>query len=116
MSSIRLCLAATAASAIVLLLPGCAGGKARPTAAAADDEVIIVRRDDPLAYRFDMQQNGRRMSADEFDAWMKARGIPIATAIYLEPDLFDAGAEAMEFAVRRLRAAFAASPRRDSAV
>ena len=79
MSPIRLCLAAATASAIVLLLPGCAGGKARPTASAAADEVIVVRRDDPLAYRFDMQQNGRRMSADEFDAWMKARGIRIAT-------------------------------------
>jgi len=28
--------------------------------------------------RFDMNQNGRRMSADDFDAWMKARGIRIA--------------------------------------
>jgi len=25
-----------------------------------------------------MNQNGRRMSADDFDAWMKARGIRIA--------------------------------------
>ncbi len=28
--------------------------------------------------RFDMSQNGRRMSADDFDAWMKARGIRVA--------------------------------------
>ena len=28
--------------------------------------------------RFDMIQNGRRMTADDFDAWMKARGIRIA--------------------------------------
>ncbi len=28
--------------------------------------------------RFDMSQNGRRMSAEDFDAWMKARGIRIA--------------------------------------
>jgi hypothetical protein len=45
--------------------------------------------DDPAAYkpqtefdntpwRFDMNQNGRRMTADEFDAWMKARGVRVA--------------------------------------
>ena len=28
--------------------------------------------------RFEMTQNGRRMSAGDFDAWMKARGIRIA--------------------------------------
>lgn len=28
--------------------------------------------------RFQMIQNGRRMSADDFDAWMKARGIRVA--------------------------------------
>jgi len=29
---------------------------------------------DPQAWRFNMTQNGKRMTADEFDAWMKARG------------------------------------------
>lgn len=29
--------------------------------------------------RFDMSQNGKRMTADEFDAWMKAQGIRVAT-------------------------------------
>lgn len=28
--------------------------------------------------RFEMVQNGKRMSAEDFDAWMKARGIRIA--------------------------------------
>lgn len=28
--------------------------------------------------RFEMTQNGRKMSAQDFDAWMKARGIRIA--------------------------------------
>ena len=28
--------------------------------------------------RFQMIQNGRQMSADDFDAWMKARGIRVA--------------------------------------
>ena len=31
------------------------------------------------SHRFDMTQNGRRMTAAEFDAWMKARGIRVAT-------------------------------------
>jgi rare lipoprotein A len=34
---------------------------------------------DNSPYRFDMTQNGRRMTAEEFDAWMKARGIRVAT-------------------------------------
>ena len=31
------------------------------------------------ANRFYMEQNGKRMSAEEFDAWMKSRGIRVAT-------------------------------------
>jgi len=34
---------------------------------------------DNSPYRFDMTQNGRRMTAAEFDAWMKSRGIRVAT-------------------------------------
>lgn len=34
---------------------------------------------DNSPYRFDMTQNGRRMTAEEFAAWMKARGIRVAT-------------------------------------
>lgn len=33
---------------------------------------------DNTPWRFDMNQNGKRMTADEFDAWMKARGVRIA--------------------------------------
>ncbi|QDH71191.1 septal ring lytic transglycosylase RlpA family protein [Marilutibacter alkalisoli] len=33
----------------------------------------------PVEHRFDMRQDGRSMTADEFDAWMKARQIRIAT-------------------------------------
>ena len=32
---------------------------------------------DASAWRFNMTQNGKRMTADEFDAWMKARGIRV---------------------------------------
>lgn len=34
---------------------------------------------DNTPWRFNMEQNGKRMSADEFDAWMKARGVRVAT-------------------------------------
>lgn len=47
--------------------------------------------DDPAAYkpqtafdntpwRFNMNQNGKRMTADEFDAWMKSRGVRVVKA------------------------------------
>ena len=49
----------------------------------------VVDPNDPAAYkpktefdntpwRFNMTQNGKRMTADEFDAWMKSRGVRIA--------------------------------------
>lgn len=58
--------------------------KAAPAAVGANP-------DDPAAYkpktafdntpwRFDMNQNGKRMTADEFDAWMKARGVRVVKA------------------------------------
>jgi hypothetical protein len=60
-------------------LPACAGTKHRATAKAGKQEaVVIVRPDDPFAYRFDMTQRGKKMSADDFEAWMKARGLRIA--------------------------------------
>jgi len=36
-------------------------------------------KDDNTPWRFDMHQNGKRMTADQFDAWMKAKGIHVAT-------------------------------------
>lgn len=35
--------------------------------------------------RFEMTQNGRQMSAEDFDAWMKARGIRIAKGADAKP-------------------------------
>ena len=32
---------------------------------------------DNTPYRFNMTQNGKRMTADEFDAWMKSRGVRV---------------------------------------
>jgi hypothetical protein len=50
-----------------------------------------LKANDPAAYkpktqfdnspwRFDMNQNGKRMTADEFDAWMKSRGVRVVKA------------------------------------
>ena len=33
---------------------------------------------DNTPWRFDLSQNGKRMTAEEFDAWMKARGVRVA--------------------------------------
>ncbi|QIL19252.1 septal ring lytic transglycosylase RlpA family protein [Thermomonas sp. HDW16] len=38
-------------------------------------------------YRFDMHQNGKVMSADEFDAWMQSRRVRVATGKPGKPDL-----------------------------
>jgi hypothetical protein len=66
-----------------LRIEGCANiAKAMPAPSA-------INPNDPAAYkpltefdntpwRFDMSQNGKRMTAEEFDAWMKARGVRVA--------------------------------------
>ncbi len=43
-------------------------------------------------WRFDMVQDGRAMSADEFDAWMKARRARVATGKAGIPDTYGAAA------------------------
>ena len=65
-----------------LRIEGCQNvAKAIPAPSALDPN-------DPAAYkpktefdntpwRFDMSQNGKRMTADEFDAWMKSRGVRV---------------------------------------
>ena len=65
-------------------LEGCQVAKALPATAPA-----MPSANDPAAYkpktefdntpwRFDMNQNGKRMTAEEFDAWMKAKGVRVA--------------------------------------
>jgi hypothetical protein len=60
----------------------------RHTCAAVASVANLPKPGDPGAYqpktandntpwRFDMTQNGKRMTADEFDAWMKARGVRV---------------------------------------
>ena len=42
---------------------------------------VPLTKDDNSPWRFDMSQNGKRMTAVEFDAWMKAKGIRVATGM-----------------------------------
>ncbi len=65
----------------VVALSGCASRQPQPMAGPAAG-AIAPTKSAPVAVdksnRFQMTQNGRHMSADDFDAWMKARGIRVA--------------------------------------
>lgn len=52
---------------------------ADPASSASAQGYVPKTKDDNTPWRFDMNQNGRRMTAEEFDAWMKAKGIRVAT-------------------------------------
>lgn len=51
-----------------------------PTAIDPNDPAVYKPKTefDNTPWRFDMSQNGERMTADAFSAWMKARGVRIA--------------------------------------
>jgi len=53
--------------------------KLRAPAAPAAGAYVPLTKDDNTPWRFDMSQNGKRMTSAEFDAWMKAKGIRVAT-------------------------------------
>ncbi len=51
---------------------------ASPAAVAADPATYKPQTAfDNTPWRFNMTQNGKRMTADEFDAWMKSRGVRV---------------------------------------
>jgi rare lipoprotein A len=50
-----------------------------PAATAADKPAASAIAATSTDYRFDMRQDGKAMSAAEFDAWMKSRQVRIAT-------------------------------------
>ena len=52
--------------------PGSPGGLVDPATYKPKTEF------DNTPWRFDMNQNGKRMTVDEFDAWMKSRGVRVA--------------------------------------
>lgn len=68
----------------VAALTACASRPQHTAASTARDEVVTVRPG-PHGHRFDMQQDGRSMTAEEFDAWMKARGIRVAKGVPATP-------------------------------
>ena len=71
---------ATAMDKLVDKLPQAlaSAGPALPQPAAAADA--------DRHYRFDMRQDGKVMTADEFDAWMKSRRVRVATGKPGKPD------------------------------
>ena len=60
-----------------LLLSACSGAR-QQARAEAGTPAVVVKGAGANAYRFDMTQRGKKMSADDFDAWMKANGLRIA--------------------------------------
>lgn len=69
---------------VIGMAAGCASKPPHASTADAKEDVVSVRPG-PHGHRFDMQQNGRKMTAEEFDAWMKARGIRVAKGAPAKP-------------------------------
>ena len=67
------------------LLAGCASHAPGTAAKSAPKDAVVTVAPGPHGHRFDMQQNGRKMTAEEFDAWMKARGIRVAKGAPAKP-------------------------------
>lgn len=65
-----------------LLLAACGGHKqAAKAAPPVTDKVVEIKLpelDGRGSYRFHMSDGEKRMTADEFDAWMKANGLSVA--------------------------------------
>lgn len=57
----------------------CVDTTAVVVAPAAEPAYVPKTAHDNSPYRFDMNQNGKRMTAEEFDDWMQAKGIRVAT-------------------------------------
>lgn len=66
-----------AAAFAAMFLSGCVGHSS-PAATKAAPPPAPMPVATHGANRFDMTQHGRQMTADDFDAWMKSRGIRIA--------------------------------------
>lgn len=64
-----------------------AGARSTPPIPARDATAENTTAEAGPDWRFDMRQNGKTMSANEFDAWMKARQVRIATG---QPELVSA--------------------------
>ncbi|MCY7354512.1 MAG: septal ring lytic transglycosylase RlpA family protein [Lysobacter sp.] len=80
----------TAIDTLIAALPiGAAAASERKPAAAAPPTALGNTATPPAAnsdYRFDMRQDGKAMTAGEFDAWMQARRVRVATGKPGQPD------------------------------
>ncbi|MGO1073114.1 hypothetical protein [Lysobacter sp. CA199] len=71
-------------------LDGCNVAKATPASTgmpSANDPAAYKPKTefDNTPWRFDMSQGGKRMTADEFSAWMKAKGVRVAKGAAAAP-------------------------------
>ncbi|WP_242112513.1 septal ring lytic transglycosylase RlpA family protein [Luteimonas aquatica] len=66
--------------------------KSAPTPASSAAAADKPAGGSDLDWRFDMNQNGRAMTADEFDAWMKSRRARVATGKAGTPDPYGSAA------------------------
>lgn len=62
-----------------------AATKPVPAAVAAPDASATTEPAKPKNARFNMTQDGKKMTAEDFDAWMKSQGIRIVPAKPAEP-------------------------------
>src|SRR5690606_8323643 len=69
-------------------VPANAVAAASPVAATAS----ITAHAGETDWRFDMRQDGKAMTADEFDAWMRARRARVATGKAGKPDPYGSAA------------------------
>ena len=105
---VRPVLALLGACALPVLLAACAGRPGAPSVRAVPtvESIPIV---DGQPNRFEMIRDGERMTADDFDAWMQARGIRIAGGKAADDEMTPAaspakakaGASGRDGAVRR---------------
>lgn len=76
----------TAMDKLVDALPIASAQAAEHVPAKTALPAIAASRAENRDYRFDMRQDGRTMTADEFDAWMQSRRVRVATGQAGKPD------------------------------
>src|SRR5690606_4273954 len=91
------------------VLPGANASERPPAVAPPPTVVASAAPAAPAAaagqdWRFDMRQDGRAMTADEFDAWMRARRAHVATGKAGKPDPYGSAAPGAVAASRSLPA------------
>ena len=75
----------TAMDKLVDALP-IASARASEHVPSAPAPAVVAALPSNRDYRFDMRQDGRTMTADEFDAWMRTRRVRVATGQAGKPD------------------------------